>query len=148
MVVLCILLPRVHHLHIELPHLLPRHPDHHGFRDSLRKRQTRIDNPLSIHQLPIARTLILQIRNLASLLLEILFPLLRQNPFLGEFMPLLRRVMAKVKWHIVEHVLGVFRFSDQGRDGFTEETLVLRLRVELFAGELDDVCGGVVAGAS
>ena len=62
-------------------------------------------------------------------------------------MPDLRLVMSKVERDVRERILGVLGFLQQARDGLAEEPLVLRLRVELLAGHLDDVGGGVVAHA-
>ena len=62
-------------------------------------------------------------------------------------MALLGRVVSKVEGHVFELVFAVFCLGDQRGDGVAEETLVLRLGVELLAGEFDDVGRGVVAGS-
>jgi hypothetical protein len=46
--------------------------------------------------------------------------------------------VAEVEWHVFECVFPVFGFFDQGGDGVAKEALVLGLRVEFLARELDD----------
>jgi hypothetical protein len=108
--------------------------------------QACVNNCGPVNHLAIVQLLVIQLRLLSPLTLEVLLPLLRQYPLLGELKPLLRLVMSKVKRHIFEVVLHVFRLFDQGCDGLTQETLVLRLSVEFLARHLDDIRRGVIAG--
>lgn len=55
--------------------------------------------------------------------------------------------MAKVKGDVLERVFSLLCFFDQRGNGVAEEALVLRLRVELLARELDDLGRRVVARA-
>lgn len=110
-------------------------------------RQTRLNHNLPIDDLPIPPLQVLQPRRLHPLLSQILLPFGGQHPLLGKLKPLLGRMVPEVKRHVFEGVGCVFCFCNQTLDGFAEEALVLRLCVELFGGEFDEVGGGVVARA-
>lgn len=62
-------------------------------------------------------------------------------------MPNLRLVMSEVERHVRERILRVLGLLQQLRYRLAKEALVLRLGVELLAGHLDDIHGGVVAHA-
>lgn len=106
---------------MQLPQWLsPRTPNHDRLRGWLaltHKRQTRLKHLLSVYQQTVARTLVLKVGGLLPLLLEILFPFFRQHPFLGELGPLLRCVVAEVKWHVFKAIFPFFALLDETRDG-------------------------------
>jgi hypothetical protein len=129
--------------------LSPRPTNHDRLRRLGRltqKRQTRLNDRLPINHVPVMQPLILHLRHFFPLRFKILLPLGRQRPFFRKLEPLLRPVMSEIKRHVLETIFHIFRLFNQCFYRLAQEALVLRLRVELLAGQFYGFRAGVVAG--
>jgi len=107
--------------------------------------QTVLDDGFPINQAPVVHLVIIRQQSLHPLFLQDLLLFWREDPLLRELVPRLRLVVSEVEGHVLERVLGVLCLGQQLRDGVAEEALVLGLRVEVFAGHLDDIGVRIVA---